>query len=462
MSRADTPNQQRLTQGNINAPENLLQLENEALLATEQVMSRNIPWDALRSATMIEAKDLELIRLYDKAPLETKKNLLDKDGEEYARLFLHLITNIGKEETLQYLLSLVDEILTADENRANLFIRLRDSKNLPISFSPFFRLLNLSDDPDWFLTSKTCRVLSILLLKSPTAPDEDVQQLVRWINKQLRNKTGYLEVSNALHTLQTLLRKDHFRLIVFREDGLDTLNGVLRAQNSNFQLLYETTYCLWLLTYNKEISGKFSKSSTVIHKLVEIVRTIGKEKVIRMAIAALRNVIDKSPTNNEQMIEANLLKEVEKLLAKKWADEDIVNDLEVLRDALQKNVAELSSFDKYKQELVSGDLEWSPVHRSEKFWRENVHRFEEKQNHALSILVGLLKAENSSPKVLAVACFDIGEFVRFHPRGRILIGNSGAKEQVMKLMFHQDPEVQKEALLCLQKLMVHNWEYLSR
>jgi V-type H+-transporting ATPase subunit H len=33
---------------------------------------------------------------------------------------------------------------------------------------------------------------------------------------------------------------------------------------------------------------------------------------------------------------------------------------------------------------------------------------------------------------------------------------------IMNLMTHPDPAVQKEALLCVQKLMVHNWEYLSR
>lgn len=85
-----------------------------------------------------------------------------------------------------------------------------------------------------------------------------------------------------------------------------------------------------------------------------------------------------------------------------------------------------------------------------------------------------------------MACYDIGEFVRFHPRGkkynlslfpeqpffsdgllliplsRSLIQALDAKVPIMNLMTHPDPAVQKEALLCVQKLMVHNWEYLSR
>jgi len=260
-----------------------------------------------------------------------------------------------------------------------------------------------------------------------------------------------------------LLRSDPFRVIFYQEGGLDCLNHLMRVQNQNYQLLYQAVYCCWLVSYNKQIAANFSSNqSTIIHKLVEIVRTTSKEKVMRMAIATLRNIVDKAPGNNEQMIETNLVKEVEKLLQKKWADEDITADLEVLNDSLQKNMAELSSFDKYKQELYSGELEWSPVHRSEKFWRENSHHFEENHNRPLTVLVGLLKSSDSSAIVLAIACNDIGEFVRFHPRGRLLIQNTGCKEHIMNLMYHTDAEVQKQSLLCLQKLMVHNWGYLSR
>lgn len=36
-----------------------------------------------------------------------------------------------------------------------------------------------------------------------------------------------------------------------------------------------------------------------------------------------------------------------------------------------------SSFEMYKKEIMSGNLDWTPVHKSERFWKENAHLFEE-------------------------------------------------------------------------------------
>jgi hypothetical protein len=46
-------------------------------------------------------------------------------------------------------------------------------------------------------------------------------------------------------------------------------------------------------------------------------------------------------------------------------------------------------------------------------------------------------------------------------RNRIL-QHIGAKVPIMSLLAHGNDEVQKEALLALQKLMVTNWEYLRQ
>ena len=76
-----------------------------------------------------------------------------------------------------------------------------------------------------------------------------------------------------------------------------------------------------------------------------------------------------------------------------------------------------SSYDEYVTEVHSGRLEWSPVHRSEKFWRENAPRLNEKNYELLKILITLLET-SKDPLVLSVACFDLGEYVRHYQRGK--------------------------------------------
>jgi V-type H+-transporting ATPase subunit H len=53
-----------------------------------------------------------------------------------------------------------------------------------------------------------------------------------------------------------------------------------------------------------------------------------------------------------------------------------------------------------------------------------------------------------------VACHDIAQFIQLHPAGRGIILDLKAKERVMKHMSSPDPEVAKQALLCVQKILL--------
>ncbi|VDP69019.1 unnamed protein product [Schistosoma curassoni] len=63
----------------------------------------------------------------------------------------------------------------------------------------------------------------------------------------------------------------------------------------------------------------------------------------------------------------------------------------------------------------------------------------------------------TDPLTLSVAVHDIGEFVRHYPRGKQIIETLGGKQLVMALLQHDDPNVRYNALVSLQKIMVHNW-----
>jgi hypothetical protein len=64
---------------------------------------------------------------------------------------------------------------------------------------------------------------------------------------------------------------------------------------------------------------------------------------------------------------------------------------------------------------------------------------------------------SNDEEVQAIACYDIGEFVRHYPNGRAIARSLGAKEIIMKLVDHSNKELQRHALTAVSKMMVQNW-----
>ncbi|PKI59387.1 hypothetical protein CRG98_020218 [Punica granatum] len=153
------------------------------------------------------------------------------------------------------------------------------------------------------------------------------------------------------------------------------------------------------------------------------------------------------------MVDLGLLQVVESLKAQAWSDEDLLEALNHLEVGLRVNIKKLSSFDKYKQEVLLGHLDWSPVHKDAVFWRENITSFEENDFQILRVLITILDS-STEPRTLAVACFDLSQFIQCHPAGRVIATDLKAKERVMKLLNHENPEVTKNALLCIQRLFL--------
>ncbi len=59
--------------------------------------------------------------------------------------------------------------------------------------------------------------------------------------------------------------------------------------------------------------------------------------------------------------------------------------------------------------------EWTPVH-NERFFRENMDRFGDDNYALVRMLLGNLDSQDDL--TVEVACYDLGEFARFHADGR--------------------------------------------
>jgi len=136
----------------------------------------------------------------------------------------------------------------------------------------------------------------------------------------------------------------------------------------------------------------------------------------------------------------------------KWRDEELVAAIKSTVSALHAEVKLLTNFERFEREVNSGTLRWGFIH-SDRFWVENVLKCEQKNFGVIDRLMVIIRTSHD-PESLAVACHDLGEFARLHPVGKQIATSKGAKDKMLELMSSSQREVAREALLCVQKLML--------
>ncbi|KQK15840.1 hypothetical protein BRADI_1g25215v3 [Brachypodium distachyon] len=498
-----------------------------AELTTEQVLKRDIPWETYMSTKLISSTCLQLLRRYDHKPESERGPLLDEDGPSYVRIFLNILRSISKEETVEYVLALIDEMLAVNPKRAALFYDESlsgediydpflnwqlfsffphmarvdywspDITNFPLrlhtcslSHLPLppavYEILDIKGiiglsqslprlllKGNWFVQEKSCKILTHLISARPklqngmvpngeasnsksklTSIHDVLRGLVDWLCTQLRSPTHpNFSIPTATHCLATLLKEPYVRTLFVQTDGVKLLIPLISPASTqqSIQLLYETCLCIWLLSFY-DAAVDYLSTTRVMPRLVEVVKGSTKEKVVRVVVMSLRNLLAKGAFA-AQMIDLGLPHIVQNLKAQAWSDEDLLDALNQLEVGLKENLKRLSSFDKYKQQVLLGHLDWSPMHKDPSFWRENITNFEENDFQILRVLMTVIDTSTDTT-ALAVACYDLSQFLQYHPSGRIVVADLKAKDRVMKLMNHDNAEVRKNSLLCVQRLFL--------
>uniref|UniRef100_A0A3Q2Z6H9 V-type proton ATPase subunit H n=1 Tax=Hippocampus comes TaxID=109280 RepID=A0A3Q2Z6H9_HIPCM len=441
-----------------------------------EVRANLVNWQSYLQSQMISAEDCEFIKKFEVANSEEKQVILTNEGHQCAKTFLNLMAHISKEQTVQYILTLIDDTLQENHQRVSIFFDYaKKTKNTAWSY--FLPMLNRQD---LFTVHMAARIIAKLAAWGRDLMEgSDLNYYFNWIKSQLnsrcRTRVNVCCLFSSLQSsqyvqcvagcLQLMLRVNEYRFAWVEADGVNCITAVL-SNKCGFQLQYQMIFCVWLLAFSPQLCEQLRRYN-VVPALSDILQESVKEKVTRIILAGFRNLLEKSSERETRqeyalaMIQCKVLKQLENLEQQKYDDEDITEDIKFLLERLGESVQDLSSFDEYSSELKSGRLEWSPVHKSEKFWRENAVRLNEKNYELLKILTRLLEVSDD-PQVIAVAAHDVGEYVRHYPRGKRVIEQLGGKQLVMNHMHHEDQLVRYNALLAVQKLMVHNWEYLGR
>ncbi|KAI8981728.1 ATPase V1 complex subunit H [Mycotypha africana] len=416
----------------------------------QHIRNTNIPWEEYKDCGLISVNDLAMIRHVENKTVDELGPIMSEHGLYYAALYLELMQKVARVDVLQKILVLIHDMLEENEERILLFHKAGENvTGFPLE--PFHKALTIGDE---FIGIQASKILT-LLISTTHHRDIDINDIFRWMTFQLQNPRQHV-IDLNVQILNALFHIPEYRRAFWNTThAIDSLvSNLKRAQERHLgpQEIYELSFTIWLLTFDQEIAKQLDRKCCIIPTLVELAKTTVKEKVVRVIIATFRNMIEKAPNENlPAMLVAKLLPLCEHLKTRKWTDPEITADIVFVDDALKETSQSLTTFEVFASEVERGMLQWSPSHLSETFWKENAQRLNENDQRLLKQLTRLLILSESAA-VLAIACHDLGQYIKYSgPDGRRYIEGLGAKQRIMELMTHSDPLVKYHALSATQK-----------
>lgn len=436
---------------------------------TIELRTQRPQWVTYFQSQMIDKEDYDFIVRFDCNNAAEREKILTNPNEklECIKTLMTIMNKVSKESTLQYTATLIDDLLQENKNRVDLF-HLYAKKYKVNVYNSLIQRLFLQDP---YLVNQISRIITKLACwSSELIPDKELRDYLIWMKEQVEEKNLYKDT--LCRCLQMLFRIDYYRLAFYKLNGVESLvnylNASLTSNSSKDQMQYQVIHCIWLLSFNEQIASRIQNNHMVIPVLADILNSTEKEKVKRIIVATLRNLLEKVKTPEQIknnclcMLQSKVKKLLEIMQQAQTDDPEINEDVEFLDKKLESLVMDVSSFDEYTLEITSHRLSWSPAHKSDKFWRENAQKLNENNFFLIRKLIEMLKDEQTSSQFLKIVLNDIGQYVRYYSRGKNVIEQLDGKTIVMSMLSHQNSDVRHQALLCIQKLMVHHWEYLSK
>ena len=333
----------------------------------------------------------------EKQSIENRNNTVKAQLDLYSKCLLNVLNRVdSKDDVLKNILALINDLLLDVPEFLDAVLKLSEvDKSLP--YIPF---INHLDNKDNLIKSLSLYNLEILLGKVKTINDDEI--LIK-IFSVLSYLIGESADSNyqfiGVQLLQDLLIVKPFKL-VYQNNNLLTnfkpINNLIEklAKNPNsigLQLSYNVLLVVWVLSYTAPINRSLIHNfPQLVGNLLSIAKDSIKLKIVRVAVAILKNFVDITISSQEQfkvikvLLFSDALNTVNTLKERKFAsngsDEELSNDLNYLYDNLQEIVTQkLTSFDEYLTELENPKLiSWaSPTHKSTEFWLENSGKFKD-------------------------------------------------------------------------------------
>lgn len=357
------------------------------------------------------------------------------------------------------------------------------------------RLLDVQEP---FVSLKAAQLLAVFLgaqatARGPAPPAEAVEKLLAYLNTLLEQAVNDApdgaqgqSPTLALMILGELLRYAPFRARVWQQAveqhaaqqaaqtlvarlvalirakaGLPASQPARDSSAGNPQLQYHGLFALWVLTFDPSAATGVDRYFAVSPVLVRSAQTALKHKIVRLVVGIWDNMLSASEEESaSRLLGAKVLPLCKTLQERNYPDEEMRVQLSHVTSVLSNRLDQMSSYDEFVSELQSQQLSFdNPAHTLDEFWKEHAEKLVEHGERDLKLLVSLVQpGTRADASTLAVACNDLGKFVHFYDGGRRRVTSLGAKNAIMALVDHEDPNVQHAALHTLARLVSSSWK----
>jgi V-type H+-transporting ATPase subunit H len=408
--------------------------------AAAKVLSEAVDWNKF-----LQGDQSRLLSKLHGLDVEEQSKVLIAEGSAMVASALTNALSITEPAPTLYILTLYCEIGKTDVQLFGM---------LPLDLTGALKSF-LSKPVQTAAADSACYLYSTILAQAGSKADP---AMVKEFTTAVVTKKYNVSEVGTLDALTNLLKSPDLRGGVWETEGVKTTVTEFSTQTV-VPVLYKCCFSIWMVSYDAELLSDL-KNLGAIQQLRKVLATNRTEKVVRVALLALRNLLGNAETA-EEVVEAGAGEAVEALEYEKWRDPEVYDSVKAVASSIQSAVAHHSNFSRYEREIKMKKLNWGFIH-SDKFWNENYLAFEKDDFAVVKALVDIVSDDRKDPITLSVACHDIGEFARLHPSGKSVLGRwPRAKAMVMERMGHEDREVAREALLCTQKLMLNRWQDLQ-
>ncbi|QLG71484.1 hypothetical protein HG535_0B05260 [Zygotorulaspora mrakii] len=452
------------------------------------IRSRPVAWDALaRSAEISEldastAKTLESILVKHANEPTSSVDPNFKINEQTIAPLIHLLSSANNSDAKKSVQNLIAELLSSERfsgDTIDFFI-----KN-PKKVKELFDVSLVGDRQTVLISSFN---LVTLLIQPKLMNKKLVSQLVN--SENFLNILNNLDLMDTCYVcirlLQELASLEPYRSMIWESHKkyLPTLFVIIKralepttrivATNSNnlgIQLQYYSLLLIWLLTFDRNIAFELTQFYLQdFLNLLKLVKVTIKEKISRICISIILQCTSSGVKSHKKVIKnllllGNALPVLQSLSERKYSDEELRDDMATLKEILEKEYQELTSFDEYVAELDSKLLCWSPSHVDNGFWSDNIDKFKSQNwklfRQLISVLIEAKESDLNDKQhktILEVALSDITHVIELLPESTHVLNESNGKVVIMELLNHPDPRVKYEALKATQSVIGYTFK----